>query len=104
MSSIPKKFHPLFLDTDPARVDWDAHRDWVIRRFLAEGDHEAVRWVWRQLGDEGLRAWLRRTRCRGLSRRRIRFWQTVLDLPADEVEEWLADPARKVWDERGFGR
>jgi hypothetical protein len=72
----------------------------VIGRILAAGDWEAVRWLLRRLPSPARRAWLERQRGAGLSARELRFWELVLGLPRRQVDTWLADPARQVWEGR----
>ena len=98
-SGLPEFVARLLWDTEE-RADLATHRHFLIGRVLAEGDWEALRWLRREAGDGALRAWMRATRARRLSRRQIRFWQLLLDLPDTEVESWLADPVREVWDRR----
>ncbi len=101
MGTIPRRFQRFFWDTDPGGLRWETHRDWIVRRLLAEGDWDAVVWVRRTLGDKGLREWLLAAEGRGLEPRQLRFWQLVLDLPEEAVGEWLSGPARRAWDRRG---
>ena len=36
----------------------------------------------------------------GLSARQLRFWELILELPHREVNAWLAEPARRIWEAR----
>jgi hypothetical protein len=36
-----------------------------------------------------LARWLRERRGRGLDPRQMRYWQVILDLPAQEVDQWI---------------
>lgn len=100
---LPEALRPLFWEHDFDAVDWREDRDLIIERILAAGPWEAVRWLWRQVGDEGLRGWLRQRRGRPLNRRQLRFWQLVLDLPGDEVDGWLAAREPDPWERRHRG-
>jgi len=97
---IPKRLKPFFWDHHFARLNWEADSDLIINRILAAGDWDAVCWLRRSVGDEALRAWLKRRRGAGLSGRQLRFWELVLDLPHRDVNAWLADPGRQVWEGR----
>ena len=90
----------LFWDQAFDRLSWPDDRDAVTGRILAEGGSEAIRWLRERTDDNRLRAWIVDRCGRGLSARQLRYWQIVLDLPAGEVDAWVADPARKVWEER----
>lgn len=97
---LPAFVRSLFWDCDRRTVCWREHKDFVIGRVLGSGTWEAVQWLRKQLGDSAVREWLLCRRGRGLSPRQVRFWELVLDLPRREVDAWLRDEARQVWDQR----
>ena len=97
---LPSRLRPLFWDYNFARLTWRADADFITGRIMAVGDWDSVRWLRRRLGDAALRDWLLRRRGRGLSARQLRFWELIFDLPHREVNAWLADPARRVWEGR----
>jgi hypothetical protein len=99
-TELPPAISSLFWDCDPSRLDWERNRDFVVGRALASGGWAAARWVREQLGDAGLKAWLERNEGRGMSPRRLRFWQLVLDLDPAEVSRWIAARRGDPWDER----
>lgn len=98
---LPESLRGLFWEYDFDSLSWDEDRDLIFRRVLAEGRWEAVQWLRRRVGDFELRAWIREHQGRGLSRRQLRFWQLVLDLPEGEVDAWLefrrGDPWERRW-------
>jgi hypothetical protein len=98
--SLPKYLHGLFWDCDPSELAWPKDRDFIARRVLCEGGWREADWLRRRLGGLDLRDWLLRTKGRGLSPRRLRFWALITDLPQREVDAWLNDPARIPWDRR----
>ena len=98
--SLPEFLRGLFWDQEFANLSWPDDWSSVTARVLSEGESDAIRWIREQLGDARLRDWLRRGSGRALSARQLRYWEIVLDLPEAEVEAWLADPARRVWEER----
>jgi hypothetical protein len=97
---LPDCVRSLLWDTDPAAVGWESSREFLIGRILAHGDWDALRWLRRTAGDDALREWILARRGRALSPQQLRFWQALLDLPADLVTSWLAAPERQVWDRR----
>jgi hypothetical protein len=97
---LPHRLKPLFWDHQFARLTWEADADLIISRILAAGDWDAVRWLRRSLGDEALRTWLEPRRGAGLSSRQLRFWELVLKLSHREVNDWLTDQGRQVWEGR----
>jgi hypothetical protein len=97
---LPQRLKPLFWDDHFARLTWEADADLIKSRILAAGDWDAVQWLRRSLGDEALRTWLESRRGAGLTSRQLRFWELVLKLSHGDVNAWLADPAREVWERR----
>ena len=97
---LPEFLRGLFWDQEFDRLSWPEARAAVTARVLAEGGRQAIRWLRERMDDDHLRAWILDRRGRGLSARQLRYWQIVLDLPADKVDALVADPARKVWEER----
>jgi hypothetical protein len=53
------------------------------------------------MDDDRLRQYLYQRCGRGLSRRQLRYWQLILDLPGRDVDAWLDLPGRQIWDNRG---
>lgn len=97
---LPAFLRGLFWDQEFDGLSWPRDRNAVTARILAEGGRETIRWLRDRMDDDRLRAWILDRRGRGLSARQLRYWQIVIDLPVDEVDAWLADPARRVWEER----
>jgi hypothetical protein len=50
-----------------------------------------------------VRDWIRQHRGRSLSRRQLRFWQLILDLPREEVDAWLEAREPDLWERRWAG-
>jgi hypothetical protein len=90
----------LFWEYGERPISLDRDRDFVIDRVLAEGDWESIRWLRREVGADAIRVHLSRTHGRRLSPRQLRLWQVLLDLPAAEIDAWIHDGARRIWDER----
>ena len=97
---LPQRLQRFFWDHRFAHLSWEADSELITGRILAAGDWDAVCWLRRKLGYDALRTWLVRRRGAGLSSRQLRFWEVVLDLSHHEVNAWLADPARQVWEGR----
>ncbi len=97
---LRQRLKPLFWDHRFARLTWDADSELIIGRILAVGDWDSVCWLRRSLGDEALGAWIIGRRGAGLSSRQLRFWELVLHLSHRQVNAWLADPGRQVWEGR----
>lgn len=74
--------------------------DLVVSRVLENGRWEDIKTLRYRIGDEALRSWILVRKGRSLSPPRLRFWELLLDLPADQVNLWLSEKTRKVWDGR----
>jgi hypothetical protein len=99
-AAIPSWLAALLWDYETSALDLDRHQSAVIARVLSRGDWRSVCWLRTRYGDAPVREWLLSKRGRSLDRRSVRLWQLVFDLPAAEVESWLAAPERAVWDRR----
>ncbi|MDE2751905.1 MAG: helix-turn-helix transcriptional regulator [Gemmatimonadota bacterium] len=97
---LPESMRDLFWDHPFEDLSWPADRDFVIARILGAGDWDSVTWLRERVEPDQLRQWLVRRRCRGLDARRIRFWELILGLPADQVEEWVREAWEGVWENR----
>jgi hypothetical protein len=98
--ALPPGIRQLFWDYDPRRLRWDRDRELVIGRVLAAGPWDTVVWLRERIGGEAIRDWILRERGRGLSPPQLRYWQLMFDLPKRQVDAWLAEPSRQVWDRR----
>lgn len=98
---LPRFLRPLFWEYDFRELNWDEDQHLVTRRVLCRGGTRAVAWLRARRDDAALRDWLRSCRGRGLDVRELRYWQVMLDLTKEEVDAWLADPGRQIWDRRG---
>lgn len=98
--SLPAEIRALFWDYDPRKLSWEKDRDLILARVLASGTWDDIQWLRRQAGDGGVKNWLLRRRGGGLSPQQLRFWELILSLPRHEVNAWLENPGRQVWDRR----
>lgn len=97
-SSPPAFLEPLFWDVDFAALEMPRDGDYVLGRILSAGTLEAIRWARARFGDDRIRDWIVQHCGRQLSAPQIRYWETVIGLPADQVAEWLAVPERRIWE------
>jgi hypothetical protein len=97
---LPEMLRDLLWDHDFGQLDWQKHRDFIVGRVLQAGSWEAISWLRTVLGDEELRDWIERRRGRSLSAKQLRFWQLILEIPSERVDQWLASPGRKIWEGR----
>lgn len=98
--TIPEHLHDLFWEYDISDLDWDQYGDFVIRRVLSHGSWEQISWVRDEFGDPEIGRVIMDNEGRSLSPRQLRFWQLILDLPEADVECWLRDCRRQIWDRR----
>ena len=97
---LPQFLKELFWQYDFATLRWPECRDIVIRQILTEGGRASIEWLRTRVSDDEVREWLTDSHGRQLSKRDLRFWQFMLDIPDKEIAEWLNEPGRRIWDQR----
>lgn len=97
---LPEQLRPAFWDVEFERLRWPADRDFITRRILSSGSWEAIRWLRATMGDQFLRRWLQNSQGIGLTPRQLRFWQLILALPEQEVDQWIAKAKNSSWEKR----
>lgn len=95
----PSHVRSLFWEYD-SDLDWNEDRDLIIRRILAEGTWDAIVWLRDRVDDPTLRRWIKARSGEALSPRQLRFWELILDLPSDRVDEWVDTRRASVWANR----
>jgi len=99
--SLSRQLRPFFWDCDFRCLSLDADADFIVGRLLAEGDWDSIRWLRRRAGDKALRDLLNRHSGRGLSPRKLRFWELVLGLDRSKVNSWISQQTENPWHRRG---
>ncbi len=97
---MPAPLRHLLWDYRGRRLRFDADRDLLVRRVLAEGGWNEIRLLRSRLGDDVLREVLVASRARGLSPPRIRFFELLLDLPARQANAWVRAARAGSWARR----
>lgn len=99
-TELPEFLRPFFWDLDFSGLAWQTDRDLIVRRILQAGNWPAVSWLRATWGDERLRDWLQAHAGGSLSPRQLRYWELVLNLPAKEVDGWIAQVNNSPWGRR----
>ncbi len=99
-AALPNDLKSLFWDYNFEDLSWDEDRTLIIRRILISGPWNTVQWLRTRLSNDELRHWIIDHRGRGLSPQQLRFWQLILDLPAQQVDAWLTDQRSNPWHHR----
>jgi hypothetical protein len=83
-AQLPAELYVLFWEVDPATVDLERHRDYVVERVMLRGDWAAMRWLRAAYSREVLADFLRRKGNRLPPRERA-YWAlwTGVDLPQE---------------------
>lgn len=99
---LPELLRELFWDCqfDEFRLPRDL--TFVLGRVLTSGSWSQIGWLRERVGDDGLRHWICQHEGRTLDLRQLRFWELILDLPAEQVNKWLARRTSSVWDQKNF--
>jgi hypothetical protein len=77
---IPTELTWLFWDVDPAQIDLERHRDYVLERAMTRGDWAAMRWLLAHVEKAVLAEFLSRHGDRLTPRDRA-FWSLVAEVP-----------------------
>ena len=99
-SKLPTILKDLFWDYDFAALRWEPDRDLIIARVLTLGRWDAVTWLRSAVEDCALLEWIQAHRGGGMSPQRLRFWELILGLSHRQVNAWLAEEGRRIWDRR----
>jgi hypothetical protein len=97
---LPELLRRYLWEHDPARLTWDGNRHTIVAKLLETGEWDAVRWLRARMSPDELREFLIRRRGRGIEPRRLRFWGLILDLPREQVDEWVATARSDQWHQR----
>ena len=90
----------LFWEFDLQTLSLDQDRDLIIGRLLSSGGWDGIQWLCSEFSEGELRNWILRAKGRDISPPRLRFWELLLDLPHTQVNHWLSEKSRRIWDER----
>lgn len=77
MPALPRDVTVLFWDVDPAQVDLERHRDYVMERVMTRGTWEAMQWLRTTYSKEALADFLKRKGERLLPPRERAYWSLV---------------------------
>jgi hypothetical protein len=80
MANLPNGVRRLLWDVDPASLDGDRHRNFLLDRILEYGDMETVRWAEKTYGREGIRDYFLTRGQRVLSNKTRAYWRLILKL------------------------
>jgi hypothetical protein len=99
-NSLPKKLKPYFWDYSFSDLSLKSDRELIIRRILSSGSWDTIKWLRKQIGDVQLKNWIITKNGRGLTPNQLRFWELVLDLPHNKVNQWVKTARTSVWGQR----
>jgi hypothetical protein len=99
-SKLPDEVLAYFWDYPSTRLSLVKDQSLILRRILMDGSWDAILWLREQVGDDAIRKWLLEHRGRGLSPRQLRFWELILDLPAEQVDDWVRTASDSPWGKR----
>ena len=97
---VIKDFSHLFWEYNQKDLSLLEDKELIIKRVLSHGSVEDLRNLRKALGDEEIKAVLMKIKGRGIERRRLRFYQVIFCLPKKEVDSWLKDALRDIWEKR----
>ena len=95
---IINRFKHLFWQYRLDSLSVDKHKEFIIHKVLCCGTISDINELRDIFGDKEIREVILKSKGRGIEKRRLRFFETIFDLPHEEVDRWLADPLREIWD------
>lgn len=97
---LPELLGRYFWDYAPGRLAWPEDRYMIVFRLLEKGGPEAVDWLRKHVGNSEIREVLMERKGRGIDPARLRYWQSVLNLPSHEVDAWVQRAMKSPWHNR----
>lgn len=97
---LPDLLGRYFWDYAPGRLSWPEDRYMIVFRLLEKGGPEAVDWLRTHVSDSEIREVIADRKGRGIDPTRLRYWQSVLDLPSDDVDAWVDRALKSPWHNR----
>jgi hypothetical protein len=94
---LPELLGRYFWDYAPGRLTWPESRHTIVGRLLEAGGFDAVRWLRRHVGDQGIREFITQRRGRGIDPKRLRYWELILGMPKEEVDRWIEAALQNPW-------
>lgn len=89
-SKLPNFVEKLFWDTEANSLDLATHKNFIIERILSAGGWESLCWLRQNFSDQFLRDWFYKGEGRNLSPKQLKYWELVLNLDSNKVDEWLS--------------
>lgn len=100
-NDLTPELRRLFWEYDFDALSWERDGHFIIKRILTHGGLRDWLWLRGRVGDAALREWILGNNGAGMDKRRLRYWELILDLPGDEVSRWVAAQASSIWGTRG---
>ncbi|MGI6616241.1 MAG: DUF6922 domain-containing protein [Dethiobacteria bacterium] len=82
-SFVPEAMSMLFWDVDPAALDLELHKDFIIERVLNMGDEKSLKWLWHEYGERVIYDTV--INSRGLTLKTARCWQNYFNLKEEQM-------------------
>lgn len=98
--AVPESLRSLFWEHDFDCLSWEEDAGLITGRVLSRGTWTNIQCLRAEAGDEAIRDWMTENRGRGLSPRQLRFWQIIFGFEKRQVDGWLREPGRRVWNNR----
>lgn len=100
-NGLTPELRRLFWEYDFDTLSWERDGHFITKRILTHGGLQDWDWLRDQIGDNALRKWILGNNGAGMDKRRLRYWELILDLPYDEVSRWIAAQANSICGRRG---
>ncbi|OLE51632.1 MAG: hypothetical protein AUG51_22015 [Acidobacteria bacterium 13_1_20CM_3_53_8] len=99
-NGLAPELRRLFWEYDFDSLSWERDGHFITKRILTHGGLRAWDWLRDRIGDAALRQWILDNNGAGMDKRRLRYWELILELPSDEINQWVAAQSGSIWGKR----
>lgn len=97
---LPDHVRALMWEYGDIAMRWPEDSDTIIRKILDAGNWDSIRWLIATAGHETLRNWISDRQGAGLDPKKLRFWQTIVDIPSAAADDWVRLAKLNPWGRR----
>lgn len=78
MKSLPEKYKKYFWDCDFNSLDWNDHKEYILKRLLSFGNLEAIKLILKEFSHQEIKIFIQTKGSFTLSRTNYLFWKRIV--------------------------
>lgn len=102
-NGLAPELRRLFWEYDFDALSGERDAQFIAKRILTHGGLRDWDWLRNRVGDAFLREWILENNGAGMDKRRLRYWELILNLPTEQVNQWVTAQADSIWGRRNKG-